>query len=380
MTLPSSSLIRAARVAGRSMADRTTPFIFNEWYVAGFAQEFDRTLRKRKILGRNLVLFRTTGGQPIALDDRCAHRSYPLSASKLDGDTIVCGYHGLRYNTAGDCIEVPSQAKCPKGIGVARYPLVERGPLVWIWMGGAELADPARIPHQPWLEASDWERSHGYFALPASYVSLHENLMDLTHLSFLHAESFGTADYAAAPYEAIVEDGESAPERLPRFVLNRRVMPTKLPPVWAEPTGIRGDTAARIVSSEFVSPALHVVTAWFHDTAVPLAGRPEFTIRTAHIPTPESLTSTHYFIVHGRDFALGNPAVTQFMHEQLFHAFGEDVTGLSAVEQTLAEAGEEPYEMSVASDRASVAMRRYLKRRSDQELAGRAASRAGPLV
>ena len=341
------------------MADRTTPFIFNEWYVAGFAYEFDRTLRKRKILGRNLVLFRTTGGQPIALDDRCAHRSYPLSASKLDGDTIVCGYHGLRYNAAGDCIEVPSQAKCPKGIGVARYPLVERGPLVWIWMGTAELADPARIPHQPWLEASDWERSQGYFALPASYVSLHENLMDLTHLSFLHAESFGTADYAAAPYEAIVEDGEDGKDaaqaagaacgagvtdaietvgaaagarrvagELPRFVLNRRVMPTTLPPVWAEPTGILGNTAARIVSSEFVSPALHVVTAWFHDTAVPLAGRPEFTIRTAHIPTPESLTSTHYFIVHGRDFALGNPAVTQIMHEQLFHAFGEDVAGL----------------------------------------------------
>jgi nitrite reductase/ring-hydroxylating ferredoxin subunit len=367
MTLPSSSLIRAARVASRSMADRTTPFIFNEWYVAGFAHELDRTLRKRKILGRNLVLFRTTGGQPVALDDRCAHRSYPLSASKLDGDTIVCGYHGLRYNAAGDCIEVPSQAKCPKGIGVARYPLVERGPLVWIWMGVAELANPARIPHQPWLEASDWERSQGYFALPASYVSLHENLMDLTHLSFLHAESFGTADYAAAPYEAIVEDGEDAADVLPRFVLNRRVVPTTLPPVWAEPTGILGNTAARIVSSEFVSPALHVVTAWFHDTAAPLAGRPEFTIRTAHIPTPESLTSTHYFIVHGRDFALGNPAVTQVMHEQLFKAFNEDVVGLSAVEQTLAEAGEEPYEISLASDRASVAMRRYLKRRADQE-------------
>jgi Vanillate O-demethylase oxygenase C-terminal domain len=273
---------------------------------------------------------------------------------------------------------VPSQAKCPKGIGVARYPLVERGPLVWIWMGAVELADPARIPHQPWLEASDWERSQGYFALPASYVSLHENLMDLTHLSFLHAESFGTADYVAAPYEAIVEGGEDAADVLPRFVLNRRVIPTKLPPVWAEPTGIRGDTAARIVSSEFVSPALHVVTAWFHDTAVPAAGRPEFTIRTAHIPTPESLTSTHYFIVHGRDFALGNPAVTQFMHEQLFHAFAEDVAGLSAVEQTLAEAGEEPYEMSVASDRASVAMRRYLKRRADQEVAEGAVSRAGP--
>lgn len=367
MTLPSSSLVRAARAATRSMADRTTPFIFNEWYVAAFAQEIGRSLRKRKILGRNLVLFRTVAGLPVALDDRCAHRSFPLSGSKLDGDTIVCGYHGLRYDAEGNCIEVPSQAKCPKGIGVARFPLVERGPLVWIWMGAPELADPGRIPHQPWLEATDWERSQGYFALPASYISLHENLMDLTHLSYLHAESFGTADYAAAPYEAVVDETGGA---VPRFVLNRRVVPTTLPPVWAESTGIKGNTAARIVASEFVSPALHVVTAWFHDTALPPAGRPQFEIRTAHIPTPETLTSTHYFIVHGRDFDLGNSAVTQFMHDQLFHAFAEDVAGLTAVEQTLAEAGDEPYEISVASDRASVAMRRYLKRRSDQEKVG----------
>lgn len=369
MTLPAPSLIRAARAAGRSMADRTTPFIFDEWYVAAYAHEIDRTLRKRKILGRNLVLFRTLAGKPVALDDRCAHRSYPLSKSTLDGDTIVCRYHGLRYDAQGNCIDVPSQARCPKGIGVAQYPMVERGPLVWIWMGAPERADPARIPHQPWLESASWERSEGYFALPASYVSLHENLMDLTHLSYLHADTFGTADYASAPYEVTIEDGAGAQHTgaRPRFVLNRRVVPTKLPPVWAESTGIRGNTAARIVWSEFVSPALHVVTVNFHDTALPAADRPQFAVKTAHIPTPETQTSTHYFIVHGRDFARGDSATTQFMHEQLFKAFQEDVEGLTAVEESLAEAGEEPYEFSIASDSASVAMRRYLKRRSDAE-------------
>ena len=59
--------------------------------------------------------------------------------------------------------------------------------------------------------------------------------------------------------------------------------------------------------------------------------------------------------------------MTQFMHEQLFKAFQEDVDGLTAVEQSLAETGDEPYEFSIASDNASVAMRRYLKRRSDAE-------------
>ncbi len=368
MTLPAPSLIRAARAAARSMADRTTPFIFDEWYVAGYTDEFARTLRKRKILGRNLVLFRTLAGKPVALDDRCAHRSYPLSQSTLDGDTIVCGYHGLRYDAQGDCIEVPSQARCPKGIGVGRYPLVERGPLVWIWMGAPDRADPTKIPHQPWLEAADWERSQGYLALPASYVSLHENLMDLTHLSYLHAATFGTGDYACAPYEVTIENeaATQAAGARPRFVLNRRVVPTRLPPVWAQSTGLHSDTAARIVWSEFISPALHLVTAHFYDTALPAAGRPQFAIKTAHIPTPETLTSTHYFIVHGRDFAQGDTAMTRFMHEELFKAFQEDVDGLSAVERSLAEA-DEPYEISIASDSASVAMRRYLKRRSDAE-------------
>lgn len=362
MTMPSPALLRACAAAGAHMADRNTPLIRNEWYVAAFAGELGRHLTKRKLLGRNLVLYRTRGGRPVALDDRCAHRSFPLSAGKLDGDTLVCGYHGFRYDAAGDCIQIPSQPKCPRGIGVRSYPVAERGPLVWIWMGEAQLADEARIPDLPWLSSPEWACSQGYFALPASYVSLHENLMDLTHLSFLHAGSFGTADYASAPYEAQLEDGH--------FVLLRSVAPTRLPPVWAEPTGISGGTAARIARSEFVSPGLHVVTADFYDSALAPESRQTFRIRTAHIATPETQTSTHYFIVHGRNFALERPHVTQFMHEQLFRAFQEDVSGLSAIERTLAETAGEAFEISVASDAAAVAMRKYLKRRADEESAG----------
>ncbi len=359
MTMPSSALIRATAAAGAHMADRHTPLILNEWYVAAFASELGHHLIRRKLLGRNVVLYRTRDGKPVALDDRCAHRSFPLSSGKLEGDTLVCGYHGFRYDAAGDCIEIPSQPKCPRGIGVRSYPLIERGSLLWIWMGDASLADEARIPSLPWLSSTAWACSQGYFALPASYVSLHENLMDLTHLSFLHANSFGTRDYALAPYETTLEEGH--------FTLLRSVVPTRLPPVWAEPTGILGDTAARIARSEFLSPGLHVVTVDFFDSALPPAARRNFQIRTAHIPTPETQNSTHYFIVHGRDFALERPQVTQFMHEQLFRAFQEDVNGLAAIERTLADAGEEIFEISVASDAAAVAMRKYLKQRANEE-------------
>ena len=358
MTIPTPGVLRAAGAAMRQLADRDTPFIMNEWYVVAFAAELQHSLLKRTVVGRRLVLYRTLAGAPVALDDRCAHRSFPLSSGTLDGDTVVCGYHGLRFDPRGDCIEVPSQKTCPKGIGVRSYPLVERGPFIWGWLGDLP-ADPAKIPATPWLEDGDWTHSQGYIHLPGNYVSLHENLLDLTHLSFVHAKSFGTPDYASAPYDAELEEG--------RYRIVRRVMPTRLPPVWAVPTKLDHDHSARIATSEFVSPGLHVVGVLFYDCDLPAHERAEFRIRTCHVPTPESPGSTHYFIVHARDFALSDSSVTRFMHEQLFAAFHEDVIALSTLEEVLVNPGTPHYEISIASDAPSVAMRRYLKRRASAE-------------
>lgn len=354
MARPSDQIVQAARKAGGAMADRDTPLIFDEWYVAAFADEIGRELLPRTLLGKRIVFYRTQAGEAVALDDRCAHRSYPLSASALDGDTIVCGYHGFRYDSEGNCVEVPSLKACPRAIGVRRYPLVEIGPLVWIWMGKAEEADPARIPDVYYVDHPDWQWSKGYLPLPGNYVSLHENLLDLTHLSFVHANSFGTPDYAAAPYKSEYGDGH--------FKVTREVNPTLLPPVWAEPSGLTGvETAVRIATSEFLSPAYHRVSTSFFDGAVPEGERKICSIRTAHLPTPETQTSTHYFIVHARDFALDQDDVTDVMHERLFGAFGEDVEALSNLEVVLEKTAEvDFYEISVAADGPGVAMRRYL--------------------
>jgi vanillate O-demethylase monooxygenase subunit len=269
----------------------------------------------------------------------------------------------MRYDHEGNCIEVPSQKTCPRGIGVRNYPLVQRGPLIWGWMGKGA-ADPQKLPDTSWLEHGEWPCSQGYFHLPANYVSLHENLLDLTHLTFVHAKSFGTPDYASAPYECTTTES--------RFRITRRVVPTRLPPVWAKPTGIEHDQAARITTSEFVSPALHLVDAVFYDCNLPADARREFRIRTAHLPTPETNQSTHYFIVHGRDFGHDDPGITGFMHEQLFKAFQEDIEALTRLETVLDDPGDPYYEISVASDQPSVTMRRHLKKRAlmDSDSAG----------
>lgn len=343
------------------MADRDTPFIFNEWYVAAFSAEVGRELLARKLLGKNVLLYRTEGGEAVALDDRCAHRSYPLSQGSLEGDTVVCGYHGFRYDAQGDCIEVPAMAKCPRSIGVKRYALVERGPLLWIWMGDADAADPSAIHETSYHTSPDWRCSQGYLHLPGNYVSLHENLLDLTHLSYVHAKSFGTPEYARAPYRTQLSDGH--------YLVRREVNPTTLPTVWADPMGLSGvDTAVRTATSEFLSPAFHRVTTSFCDGATPEAERFIGTICTSHLPTPETSSSTHYFIVHGRDFALDDEAATGVMHDRLFTAFREDVDALGKLETVLEEtAPEDYYEISVTSDGPAVAMRRYLLERAKSD-------------
>src|SRR5262249_25939056 len=142
------------------------------------------SLLARTVLGRSIVLFRTSQGTPVALQNRCCHRSFPLAHGRLERDTIVCGYHGLRYDTAGRCIEIPMQKTIPSSVKVRAYRTVERGPFIWIWMGEAPPADDSALPFQEWMDHSDWDTAFGYLHVKGSYVHLHENLLDLSHLSF----------------------------------------------------------------------------------------------------------------------------------------------------------------------------------------------------
>lgn len=339
------------------LADERTPFVHDEWYVAAFADEVTRTPLARRLLGIPLVLLRRTDGAVAVLEDRCPHRSMPLSLGSVEGDTLVCGYHGARFGCDGVCSGVPSQSSIPPGARVRAFVAEQHGPLVWVWMG---LGSPTHAaPHPAWISDAGWMASRERLHMNASYIRLHENLLDLTHLSFLHARTFGTPDYASAPYETQI-DADAG-----RFVLTRSVMPTRLPPIWARPTGLEGRDAARIATSSFISPALHEVHVRFHACERPAEEQPSRAIRTAHIVTPESATRTHYFIHHGRDFGLDDGEITSFMHQQLLAAFQEDIEGLEAIERNLANYPPgTAAEVSFRADGPSLAMRRWLKRRA----------------
>ena len=361
MSATPDRLQQAVLHAQSELADAHTPLLRNAWYVAALADEIGRAPLSRKLLGVPVVLYRTLDGTAVALEDRCAHRSMPLSLGTLDADTLVCAYHGARYDCSGRCLNVPSQGKAPPGALVQRFALHERGRLVWIWMGAAQDAEPDAVPSQPWMTDAGWVSSTERLHLHASHVRLHENLLDLTHLSFLHARTFGTPDYATAPFEVVLDEARG------HFALRRSVMPTRLPALWAEPTGLTGVDAARIAESTFVSAALHVVAVKFYACDRPEDQQPSMAIRTAHLVTPESATTTHYFIQHARNFAVNDAQVTEFMHEQLLRAFQEDIEALEAIERRLADYPQRQPEVSFHADRASLAMRRHLKRRADED-------------
>ena len=193
-----------------SYADGETPLIRNCWYVAGLMSDFGRDLKERYLLGDSVLLYRTQAGEPVVMSNRCAHRSFPLHRGRLEGDEVVCMYHGLRYNSQGACVDAPMIKRPAPHARLRRYPTAVRGPLVWAWTGDATAIDESRIPDTGWLSDAAWVGASGYVHVDANYVGLHENLLDLTHFSYLHEGNIGTPEWVDSPFEVTVtcEPGE----------------------------------------------------------------------------------------------------------------------------------------------------------------------------
>ena len=127
-------------------------FVRNAWYVAAWDHEVGRSMLRRIILDEPVVLFRTTEGKAVALEDRCCHRQAPLSMGKLVGNIVTCPYHGLQYDPSGACVKIPSQDRVPPSAKVKSYPLVEKNHWLWVWLGDPAKADPKLIEDFHWLD------------------------------------------------------------------------------------------------------------------------------------------------------------------------------------------------------------------------------------
>lgn len=178
-------------------------FLRNCWYVAGWSKDYDRKLKAQTLLGDQVVLYRLEDGTPAALEDACPHRKLPLSMGQLEGDTLVCGYHGLTFDCTGNCTDSPTQrGMTPRRAVVRSYLVVDRYNLLWIWMGDADKADPAEIYEIENFDDPSWGCTDGgMLPIACNYLWVVDNLLDPSHVAWVHVTSFAGGGTDSAPLD-----------------------------------------------------------------------------------------------------------------------------------------------------------------------------------
>lgn len=339
----------------------TPTFPMNSWYVAAWDAEVGRTLLSRTICDRKMVLYRKLDGSPAALEDACWHRLVPLSIGTLNGNDVRCGYHGLEFGPNGRCTHMPSQETINPSACVRSYPIVERHRFIWVWPGDPALADPSLIPNLPWATDPEWAGDGRMTVVNADYRLVIDNLMDLTHETYVHASSIGNAALAEAPFDAY--HGEQT-ARIERWVLNEDA-----PPFWAAQLGHNGK-ADRWQVINFLAPA----TIYLEVGVAPAGtGAPEgdrsqgVDMRVIHIPTPSTGKSCYYFWSHLRNYRIHDQGVTRRILEAGGGILLEDEIVIEAQQRAIDENPDHVF-YNLNIDAGSMWARRAIDRLIAQEV------------
>ena len=307
-------------------------FIRNTWYVAAWDHEVTKEgLFTRTIIGEPVLMYRKQDGEIVAMQDRCCHRGAPLSVGRREGDCVRCMYHGLKFDDAGQCVEAPAQKRIPIQAKVRTYPIVQRHRWIWVWMGDPAKADESLIPDTQWLDHPDWRSLDGYIHYDVNYLLICDNLLDFSHLPFVHPTTLGGgADYAASqPKVDRIDNGV----RITRWALDID------PPPFAAAVKEWGGKVDRWNIYNFTIPALLLMDAGMAPTGQGAEqgnreGAIEF--RGCQAITPETETSTHYFFAHPHNFSIDKPDVTRTIHDAVVAAFDEDRDIITAQQNSLA--------------------------------------------
>ena len=308
----------------------TKPFPMNAWYAAAWDADVKPALLPRTICGKHVVMYRKADGAVAALEDACWHRLVPLSKGRLEGDTVVCGYHGLKYNAQGRCTFMPSQETINPSACVRAYPVVERHRYIWLWMGDPALADPALVPDMHWNHDPAWAGDGKTIRVNCDYRLVLDNLMDLTHETFMHASSIGNDAVAEAPFD--VTHGEKT------VTVTRWMRGIEAPPFWAKQLGKPGLVDRwQIIRFERRAP-WRSTWAWRR----PAPARRKATARRAstvvlNTITPETEKTCHYFWAFVRNYQLGEQRMTTEIRDGVSGIFHEDELILEAQQRAMDE-------------------------------------------
>ena len=336
-------------------------FLKDYWYVAATSDEIADEPLARTLLNEAVVLYRTDDGAVRALEDRCCHRHLPLSLGKVIGDRLQCGYDGLEYDAAGLCVRVPGQTAVPPGARIRAYPVVERWGWIWIWMGDANEAGEAGIEDFHWLDDPGWRAAGCRIPMACDYRLGIDNLLDLSHLTYVHQTTLGNA--------AVVEAAEVKTERYGAGVrVTRWMIDVPAPPMYRRLVDF-GTNIDRWQIIDFSPPCF---------VKLDLGGAPTgtgarqgdrsrgFERRSLNALTPETETTIHYFWADAHNFDIDKPEVTQLLFEQVHEAFIEDKAFLEAQQRAFDRDRGRPL-VDINADAGGLEARRILDRLLEEQ-------------
>ncbi len=329
----------------------------DHWYVAALSSELSTRPLSRSILGEHVALYRSAAGRAVALADRCSHRGYPLSLGTVVGETLVCGYHGFTFDCDGACVSVPGQDRVPSRADVRHYEIVEQGPWVWMWTGRHE-PDYSTLPSVPWMtDTEHWRSIAGLATIDARFDLLVDNLLDLSHETYLHKGSIGTPEVAATPIE-VESDDEAGVVRV-----YRHMNAVECPPFYSRTTGLEGKVD-RWQDIEYFAPGFYVL-----QSRIAPVGQPPlpdggddhaYHMVIFYGLTPATDGSVHDFWALSRDFSRDESDVDDFLMKMQTNVVLEDVDALNVLERRTLEETERS-EVSVKIDKGGLAARRILR-------------------
>ena len=305
-------------------------FLKNAWYVAAWDSEVTRDLRPVTVLGEEIVLYRTAAGRVAALENACPHRKLPLSMGRLKGDDQVeCGYHGLTFDTTGTCTRVPGAERIPHVACVRSYPVEERYGMVWIWMGDAERADPAEIFRVEHWGDPAWGVNRGEsMMLECNYLYMTDNLLDPSHVAWVHQTSFGSAACEETELQTVVgADG---------VTVSRWMLDSEPAPFYAPFLKFSGN-CDRKQHYEVRYPCHAIIKAIFVPAGTGGDDRPfhedVFLMDSYNFMTPVNERQTKYYWFQMRNFAPDDAEVSRKFGASVRAAFEEDRVVLNAVQK-----------------------------------------------
>lgn len=335
-------------------------YLRNTWYAAAWGREVNANeLVARTLLDEPLVLFRVGDGTPAALLDRCPHRFAPLSKGKIIDNSVQCPYHGLRFGVDGRCTYNP-HGPIAAAAKVDRYRLLERYGVIWIWMGEAEKADDTLLPDFSIISNTDkYAVVSGSCTIKANYQLGIDNLLDLSHVQFLHP-LLGNPDSNDRTRFKTRIDGTT--------VWSLTDMPneplTKLwQMMWRSPSKV-GDRRAHM---RWDPPSNLLLDVGYTECGRPIAEGPS--MPSAHLLTPETDRTTHYFWAAARDSLRDDAELSEKIRSGIDAAFrNEDGPMIAACQERMGTTDLMSLKpLLLKSDAAAVNARRVLAKLIAQE-------------